>query len=344
MVPNDSTQRLEKILSCFPKAKVGFLGDFCVDAYWDLRGQGEPSLETGLCPNLVSGARYSPGGGGNVLANLAEAGNRSVLPYGCVGNEPFGLWLQMAVGRLLSERKGSRGAFPLACVEKNYDTPVYVKPMCNGVEQPRYDIAGDREPPLEAQRKLVAKIVDDIRGNKIKVLVINQQFLHGVNTSFLRKSLAPFIGTIPFLYDGRDIPDGYPGSILKLNAPAASRLAFGEEGRDAVESAAALREGRPGVVVTDGERGCVVASADGLFSLPAIACRTQIDIVGAGDAFFATFSLAIAVGATLQDAAALGTCAASVTIRKIGQTGTASPDEIRKMIPRLGTWKQCHLK
>ena len=50
---------------------VGILGDFCVDAYWELHPElGERSIETGIVTTPVTEVRYSPGGAGNIAANL----------------------------------------------------------------------------------------------------------------------------------------------------------------------------------------------------------------------------------------------------------------------------------
>jgi bifunctional ADP-heptose synthase (sugar kinase/adenylyltransferase) len=69
--------------------------------------------------------------------------------------------------------------------------------------------------------------------------------------------------------------------------------------------------------------------------VPAVPVEGEIDICGAGDATSAALVSALCAGATPQEAAMVGNLAASVTIRKIGQTGTASPDEV------LATWDIC---
>ena len=52
--------------------------------------------------------------------------------------------------------------------------------------------------------------------------------------------------------------------------------------------------------------------------------------MGAGDTFLSACALAMGAGANLFDAVAFGNLASAVTIQKIGTTGVASPDEIRK--------------
>ena len=62
---------ISNLLENVPQGKVGVLGDFCTDVYWDIVPErGEKSLETGLMTTPVSSARYSPGGAGNIIANL----------------------------------------------------------------------------------------------------------------------------------------------------------------------------------------------------------------------------------------------------------------------------------
>ena len=61
---------------------------------------------------------------------------------------------------------------------------------------------------------------------------------------------------------------------------------------------------------------------------PAWRTEPPLDIVGAGDTFLSAFAAALAAGIPGDVAAAFANLASAVTIRKIGTTGTASPEEI----------------
>ena len=91
----------------------------------------------------------------------------------------------------------------------------------------------------------------------------------------------------------------------------------------------AARNGRP-AIVTAGDLGCLVATADGKTTrIPAVPVTGEIDICGAGDTFLAATACALAAGSDLAEAAALGCRAASVTIRKLRTTGTANWEELQ---------------
>ena len=62
---------------------------------------------------------------------------------------------------------------------------------------------------------------------------------------------------------------------------------------------------------------------------PANRVEPPIDIVGAGDTFLSGFGCALASGATIDVAARIAALASSVTVKKIGTTGTASREEIQ---------------
>jgi sugar/nucleoside kinase (ribokinase family) len=55
----------------------------------------------------------------------------------------------------------------------------------------------------------------------------------------------------------------------------------------------------------------------------------EIDPVGAGDSTLAGITLGLCAGGTLTEAALIGNLAASITIKQIGTTGTASRDQVR---------------
>jgi sugar/nucleoside kinase (ribokinase family) len=87
------------------------------------------------------------------------------------------------------------------------------------------------------------------------------------------------------------------------------------------------RAGRP-VFVTMSEKG-VLVWADGRHELlPAMPVSPPLDPVGAGDTFISALASALAVGATPGEAGILANLAAAVTVEKLNETGSASPDEI----------------
>ena len=52
------------------------------------------------------------------------------------------------------------------------------------------------------------------------------------------------------------------------------------------------------------------------------------DTVGAGDTFISALAGTLAVGGSPWEAGVIANLAAAVTVEKLNQTGTASPDEI----------------
>jgi phosphoglycolate phosphatase-like HAD superfamily hydrolase len=86
--------------------------------------------------------------------------------------------------------------------------------------------------------------------------------------------------------------------------------------------------GKP-VFLTRGDRGCLVADGEQVSVVPGLHIVAQTDPVGAGDSMVAGIAAALAAGALPVDAATFGNFVAGVTVQKLRQTGTASPDEIR---------------
>ena len=99
-----------------------------------------------------------------------------------------------------------------------------------------------------------------------------------------------------------------------------------------IARATAHRRGRP-VVVTLAHRGILGALPSGeVYHLPALPVRGPLDIVGAGDAVTANVTTALASGATLPEALEMGDLAASIVIHQLGDTGTASVAQLRKLL------------
>jgi sugar/nucleoside kinase (ribokinase family) len=81
-------------------------------------------------------------------------------------------------------------------------------------------------------------------------------------------------------------------------------------------------------VVTRSEKGCVVASKDGVVAAPAFPIDRLVDTTGAGDLFAAGFLFGLVRGAGYEDAGRLGALAAAEVIQHIGARPQVSLKEL----------------
>lgn len=89
------------------------------------------------------------------------------------------------------------------------------------------------------------------------------------------------------------------------------------EGMDWEQAAAELQARVPNVIITLGSEGCVVASAEGIKRLPALPV-TAVDTTAAGDCFTGALAVSLAEGADLITAARFATCAAALSVTRLG--------------------------
>ena len=83
-------------------------------------------------------------------------------------------------------------------------------------------------------------------------------------------------------------------------------------------------------VVTRSEKGCVVASKDGVSAVPAFPIERMVDTTGAGDLFAAGFLFGLVRGAGYEAAGRLGALAAAEVIQHIGARPQVSLKELAK--------------
>jgi hypothetical protein len=87
------------------------------------------------------------------------------------------------------------------------------------------------------------------------------------------------------------------------------------------------RFGRP-VFITRGERGSVIVDGNGVTDIYGLMIISKVDTVGAGDSYLAGAASALAAGCDMVVAGEIGSYVAGVTVQKLFQTGTATPEEI----------------
>lgn len=80
--------KIKEILNKINNIKVAVYGDFCLDIYWYMdTGGSEISVETGLKAEAVSRQFYSPGGAGNVAANIVALQPKALKVIGVIGDD-----------------------------------------------------------------------------------------------------------------------------------------------------------------------------------------------------------------------------------------------------------------
>ncbi len=329
----DESDWLESLLSAMPQARLAVFGDFCLDAYWLIDPEeSELSLETQLPVRRIRRQRYSLGGAGNIVANLAALGVGRVEAVGLIGDDLFGREMLAILQRLNVDCGGI-----LSC-QRDFQTMVFGKPCLGEVEQNRIDFGGFNVLAAETADALTDQL--DRAAGRSSVVILNQQVPGGVSAPEMIQKINAVVAARPdckFIADSRHRAWLYRGCSLKLNAHEAAGL-LGQprpldqripaEQAQAFASQLAERTNQA-VLITRGEDGLIVADGRQLHEIPAIGVSGPTDPVGAGDTAVATFAAALACGADLLAAARLAALAASVTVRKLQTTGTASPQEIR---------------
>ncbi|MDD4189897.1 MAG: PfkB family carbohydrate kinase [Mangrovibacterium sp.] len=328
-------EQIQTLLDNIGHVKIAVLGDFCLDAYWFIdESKSEISIETGLATRPVREQRYSPGGAGNVTNNLAAMGVKDIRAIGVTGPDPFGPELIR-----IMNRSGICTDYILQ-QDDNWSTHVYVKPCVKDREEGRIDFGNFNRLSEKTADRLI-EILDEQAG-EADVVIINQQVPSGIHTEYLRNGIVRVIQNHPdkiFIVDSRDFSDFYTGSCRKLNDHEAIRLCGIQRGPDepvprqeALDAALTLyqRFQKP-LFITRGGRGSLIADENGISEIRGLLVTSRIDPVGAGDSYLAGAASALAAGYPMPVAAELGSLVAGVTVQKLFQTGTASPDEILQL-------------
>jgi sugar/nucleoside kinase (ribokinase family) len=132
--------------------------------------------------------------------------------------------------------------------------------------------------------------------------------------------------------------DRYRDEFLDLMRKGTVDLVFANEAElhslyQTADFDTALKELRKDIklgVVTRSEKGCVVASQDGVVAVPAFAIDRLVDTTGAGDLFAAGFLFGLVRNAGYENAGRLGALAAAEVIQHIGARPLASLKDLAR--------------
>jgi len=323
---------LKEVLDKIKASKIAVIGDFCLDAYWFIdESKSEISIETGKPTTPVRQQKYSLGGAGNVANNLTSLGVKDVRAFGVIGSDPFGTEM-IGIMNGCGINTGN-----MIAQENNWATHVYIKPHFGEDEQSRIDFGNFNILSEETTDRIIASLSDEL--HEVDLVIINQQVPSGIHTQYFRQKITDVIIQFPdkiFITDSRHFSDQYTGSIRKMNDREAARLCRINKNPDesvsypeVIHAAERLYERymKP-LFITRGSRGSIVTDDKGIIEIESVMITSRTDTVGAGDSYLAGAASALASGYSLGTAGKLGTFAAGVTVQKLFQTGTATPEEV----------------
>ena len=329
-------ERLQSLLSVFPRLTIGLVGDLFLDRYLDIEpGVAEMSIETGLEAYQVTQVRNYPGALGTVVNNLAALGVGKLVVATVVGDDGHGYDLLQAMQDLPVD------ASPMVQDSQRL-TPTYIKPMKQDKsgawqELNRLDVRTRAPLSDQSHRRLAANVGELFV--RVDGLIVLDQIVEenwGVVDERMRRVLKELSqrDAKKLIYsDSRAFLSRFDFGILKGNrseyARAGGTLQSGAEmPLESVLEALVKRNGRS-MFCTVGEEGMLVAQARAPMTLvPAFSVPPPVDICGAGDAATSGIVASILAGANELEAATVGNLVASITVQQLGTTGTATPQQV----------------
>jgi D-glycero-beta-D-manno-heptose-7-phosphate kinase len=322
-------ERLKKILDVFPKVTITALADLVADEFV----YGEISRVSREAPVLILKHRERtivPGGGANAINNLADL-EVNVLPVGIVGEDEPGRLLVRAF-------RHKHIAVSGILKDKSYTTVTKTRILAGMTHSARQQVVRiDREPDATPNSHFTRELILSAReyARASDALLISD-YGYGAATPAILSSIRAKGGLrgIPVTLDSRFRMLEYSGvTAATPNEPeveAALGVRVGQDWEKLVSAAEQLRERMKleSLVITRGRDGMAAfTDRHKPVDIPIFGSDEVADVTGAGDTVIATFTAALAAGATTEEAAHLANYAGGIVVMKRG-TATVTRQEL----------------
>jgi D-beta-D-heptose 7-phosphate kinase/D-beta-D-heptose 1-phosphate adenosyltransferase len=315
-------QRLRRIVSTFPRARILVVGDLMLDRFiWGEVRRISPEAPVPVV--RVTRESEHPGGAGNVVANLAALGAKPVV-VGWVGRDAAGHTTTRLLRELGADASGILETTEAESIEKT-------RIIAHSQQVVRLDREA-RRPSAGLAKRLRAALERKLRGvDAVLVSDYGKGTIDGEILQLLaeRRERQGFA----YLIDPKQANfDAYRGATLvKPNEiEAASAVGLELDGADQIRVAGRRLLDRwqsESVLISRGEHGMTLfrrGAPDRSF--PA-AAREVFDVTGAGDTVMAVAALVLGVRGSLEQAALLANLAAGIVVGKVG-TATLGKSEL----------------
>jgi rfaE bifunctional protein kinase chain/domain len=322
MRASDGGSEMATLLEKFAVASILVIGDVMLDEYvWGDVQRISPEAPVPVVE--LANRTYVAGGAANAAANVAALGGRASLGA-VVGPD--------------AEADILRNELTKGHIDANLVTaeirPTTTKTRVLGGSQQILRI--DRETRDDIARETESALLEWAKRQLPSVdCLLVSDYGKGVLTRGLCRGLVDLASAEakPVVVDpkGRDYSK-YRGATVVTPNVTEVRLAIEPlslSSGDLIEDVSQLRSLLPGsaFAVTRGPEGVILFQADGSVVTIGARARHVFDVTGAGDTFVAALALAIAVGATLEEAATLSNTAAGLAVGKVG-TGIVDQTEL----------------
>jgi rfaE bifunctional protein kinase chain/domain len=325
--------RLRAVIGAFRGRRIVVLADLVADEFL----YGSVRRVSREAPVLIleyDRTDVRLGGGANAVHNIATLGG-APLPVGAVGKDDHGRRLRA----LLRERGiAARGV----TVDADYVTPVKTRVLAGGTHATKQQMVRidktTRLPEASPARRAALTALREYEGRIDGVLVSDYGF--GLLTHDLVEAAMALARRrkVPVTVDSRYALLQYKGmTAVTPNEPeveAALGVTIGHDRRKLESAGRALlrRLGVQAVLVTRGSDGMALFEPGRPTAHIPIHGSDQVaDVTGAGDTVIATFTLALAAGATPLEASLLANYAGGIVVMKRG-TATVSAAELLRAV------------
>lgn len=328
MIERISRDRLEALLDAAQGRRVAVVGDAMLDVY--LRGEVERISPEAPVPVVrVKERKLALGGAANVANNIVAIGARCEL-VSAVGDDLGGATLRAMLEEVSTDTR--------SLVSVGRPTTTKTRVVARSQQVVRYDEEDDTDLDGDETRRLLDAV--GIAVSDADALVL-QDYNKGVLVQpviaraieLARKRGIPVIvdpkyrnffayrGATIFKPNRRELESAL-GAAVDLDHPEALPATF-------------ERLGVEHLLLTLGERGMALISADGEVGRIPTTAREVYDVVGAGDTVTAYLAAMLAAGGTPAEAAVVANFAAGVEVGKLGAATVAS-DEVLDAFSNYG--------
>lgn len=329
-------ERLSEIVRRFAQCRIAVVGDAVADQFL----YGEISRVSREAPVMIlrhERTETMPGGAANCAANLAALGAHTLL-IGVVGEDPEGL-------ALLDRLRAAEVDCSNIISSRAWRTTRKVRILAGQIHSTRQQVIRvDYESGPLSDPRLREQLLMLMRKEATAAdAVIISDYNYGVADAEMARMAreAKQKRGIPVIIDSRFKLAHFPDfTSATPNEDEVEQLLGRQLGGEVMlrDAGVELRQqlGHQALLITRGSHGMMLFEAGKEpLRIEAVGAREPVDVTGAGDTVIATYTLALASGASFSDAARLANHAGGLVVMKRG-TASINTEELLSSVMRWG--------